>query len=99
MAVLIQIVVAVVDQDPVGTLAEVQIVGAVVVVHKPAALEGPVEGEGPVAWDGLAALGDLAASGELAAPGLLVATKEVLVETKEDHWVEPCCVVVELVKN
>lgn len=93
MAVLIQIAVAVVDQDPVGTLAEVQIVGAVVVVHKPAALEGPVEGEGPVAWDGLAA------SGELAAPGLLVATKEVLVETKEDHWVEPCCVVVELVKN
>lgn len=49
MAVLIQIAVAVVDQDPVGTLAEVQIVGAVVVVHKPAALEGPVEGEGPVA--------------------------------------------------
>lgn len=84
MAVLIQIAVAVVDQDPVGTLAEVQIVGAVVVVHKPAALEGPVEGEGPVA------LGDLAASGELAAPGLLVATKKVLVETKEDHWVEPC---------
>lgn len=42
-------VAAVVDLGLVGSLVEVQIVGAVVVVHMPAALEDPAEWEGLVA--------------------------------------------------
>ena len=58
-----------VDLDLVGSLVEVQIVGAVVVVHMSVCRTGgPTELEGLLAWEGLAVLGFLVAMEEVPPP-------------------------------